>query len=152
MKRSGRANVAMWRSSKDFAIRPLAAVGPLTCLFCDLPSPMPFANLTRSRKIDLSTMQESNQYCSGPSKSARPFFIRCKWPNRRSGYDKHPQTLRFASHLVRCHTYVASNHRAYLPAHDITRGALLRSRHRSPSIAQENRAALESVLWQATLA
>jgi len=151
MKRSGRANVAMWRSSKDFAIRPLAAVGPLTCLCCDLPSPMPFVNLQDHGQSTYRRMQESNQHCSGLSKSARPFFIRCKWPNRRPRYDKHQQTLRFASHLVRCHTYVASNHRAYLRAHDITRGGLLRSRHRSPSIAQENRAALESVLWQATL-
>src|SRR2546423_15587850 len=97
MKRSGRANVAMWQSSKDFAIRPLAAVGPLTCLFCDLPSPMPFANLTRSRKIDLSTMQESNQHCSGPSKSARPFLFAVSgrkgdldMTNIRKPYDSRP--------------------------------------------------------------
>ena len=42
------------------------------------------------------------------SKPARPFFIRCKWPNRRPRYDKRPQTLRFAAHLIHCHRFVAS--------------------------------------------
>jgi|SRR5437763_14287227 len=97
-------------------------------------------------------MQESNQHCSGLSKSARPFSFAVSgrigdldMTNIRKPYDSRP--IWFAAN-----TYVASNHRAYLRAYDITRGGLLRSRHRSPSIAQENRAALESVLWQATLA